>query len=217
VPERRASVPCRGRMSKKHMTGSHAINATADGPVRIRVIDSGPNFVHCEIGVDYQRAPVPERSYYADYCDVQRARFGFGLFFGKLITGTSRLRTKIEIDFPEDLFGRQLWGTSREMHKLLRTAAAGMNFSPISEVEDTDKVQTFRSNNVFMGIWGEEAVMDFFYLSPRDMAQPQRGVAALEPVIRVVMPTPLLLEFLDKCRPFVENTLQIEVPKAEVV
>jgi hypothetical protein len=204
-------------MSKKHMTGSHAIQGTSDGPVKIRVFQTGPHQVTCEIGVDYQRAPIPERFYYADYCDALKARSGFGLFFGKLITGTSRLRTKIEIDFPEEMFVKQLWNTSRELHQILQNAVATMDFPSMGEVEDTDKVQTFRSNNAFMAIWGEEAVVDFYYLSPRDMSQPQRGGTGLEPVIRVVMPTPLLLEFLDKCRPLVEHRLQLEAPKAEVV
>jgi hypothetical protein len=70
-------------------------------------------------------------------------------------------------------------------------------------VEDTDKVQTFRANNVFMGAFGEESVMDFYYLSPRDMHQATQGKKegnfTLEPVIRVAMGTVLIFEFLEKC------------------
>ena len=203
-------------MSKKHLTGSRALQSTGGGPVQVQVIETGPNQIFCRIQVDYRRAPIPDRSYYADYCDVQKARSGFGLFFGKLITGTSRLRTKIEVDFPEEMFVKQLWGTSREFHKMVQAAAGAMHFPPLTAVEDTEKVQTFRSNNVFMGVWGEEGVMDFYYLSPRDLHGYNQASPALEPVVRVVMPTPLVLEFLEKCGQHIQDRPEVELPTAEV-
>jgi hypothetical protein len=208
-------------MSKKHMIGSRALQISGDSPVKLRVVQEvGPNQALYEMGVDYRYAPVPDRFYYADYCDVQRARSGFGLFFGKLIPGTSRLRTKIEIDFPEEMFVRQLWATSRDFHKTVQMVAEKMHFPPVDGLEDTDKVQTFRSNNVFMGMWGEEAVMDFYYISPRDIhfaKQQHRGDVGLEPVIRVVMSTALVFEFLEKCGHHVESASVIEVVKSEVI
>jgi hypothetical protein len=203
-------------MSKKHQIGSHALQVARDGPVNVQVVQTGPNQFICQIAVDYRHAPIPDRAYYADYCDIQRARSGFGLFFGKLITGTSKLRTKIEIDFSEEMFNKQLWATSREFHKTVQSAVETMHFAPMNEVEDTDKVQTFRSNNVCMVAMGEEAVMDFYYLSPRDVQQ-QGGSPGLEPVVRVVMPTPLILEFLEKCRQFVESRPEVEVSESEVI
>lgn len=185
--------------------------------MKAQVVQTGPNQFYCQIAVDYQHAPIPERSYYADYCDIQRARSGFGLFFGKLITGSSKLRTKIEIDFPEEMFTKQWWNSSREFHKVIQTAAETMHFPPMEEVEDTDKVQTFRSNNVCMVAMGEEALMDFYYLSPRDVQQQYRGSPGLEPVIRVVMPTPLILEFLEKCRQYVGTQPEVEVSESEVI
>jgi hypothetical protein len=63
---------------------------------------------------------------------------------------------------------------------------------------------------------GEEAVMDFYYLSPRDLQEPLSGRAGLEGVIRVVMPTPLIFEFLEKCRQYAETQPVVEVSKSEV-
>ncbi|MGA2606257.1 MAG: hypothetical protein ABSH01_02235 [Terriglobia bacterium] len=169
--------------------------------------------------VDYRQAAVPERFYYADYCDVQRARSGFGLLFGKLVAGTSKLRTKIEIDFPQEMFVKQLWASTKDFYKVVQTIAEKMHFPTVADVEDTDKVQTFRANNVFIGAWGEEAVMDFYYISPREMhyAQFQQRVdAGLEPVIRVLMSTGLLFEFLEKCRHHIESLPEIQVSPMEV-
>ena len=181
--------------------------------------EQGEHAVVMEIGIDYAKAEVPERFYYADYCDVQKARGGYSLLFGKLEPGTQKLRTKIEVAYPVEMFRLQLWGNSRDFHAIVRTAAGKVDFPPIEQVEDTDKVQSFRSNNVFMASWGEESVLDFYYISPRDIhyvRHQQAREIALEPVVRVVLPTALMFEFLEKCRPYAEELLQPEGTKAEV-
>lgn len=192
---------------KKH--GSLVVPSKT-GAVQFRVISSDANGAVVEMGFDYSKADVPDRAYYSDYCDVVKDRFGYTLVFGKLIPGTSRLRTKIEISFPEDMFGRQLWGGSREFHKVIQKIADKLKLDSIAKVEDTDKVQTFRANNVFMGAWGEESVMDFYYISPKDMhalTRSSRADVTLEPVVRVAMGTALMLEFLEKCGALVPESL----------
>ena len=189
----------------------------AGGPVHFRLIHDGGNQTSAEIGIDYSKAEVPARSYYADYVDVQRARSGIGLVFGKLIPKTTQLRTEIEVGFPDDMFVRQIWGTSREIHKTLEQFREKFKLEPIGEVKETDKVQTFRSNNAFMGMWSDEALIDFYYLSPRDLHYVKVGGKSrvdLEPVVRVVMYSGLLLEFLDKCSelvPALEPSVREEV------
>lgn len=210
-------------MAKKHGLGiPRALEVSSTGPVTMRIVEApgeGENRLHMELGIDYSKADVPERFYYADYCDVQGARSGYSLIFGKLNPGTSRLRTKVDVTFPEEMFRLQLWGNSRDFHQGIRRIAEKVDFPPVERVEDTDKVQSFRSNNVFMGMWGEESVMDFYYLSPRDIhfvRKRQKHEVALEPVIRVVLPTALLFEFLEKCRPYAERQPKSEASQIEV-
>lgn len=187
----------------------------------LRIVEAGPGHAVMEMGIDYSRADVPERAYYADYCDVQKARVGYSLLFGKLIPGTSKLRTKVEVSFPEDMFRRQLWGTSRDFHETVRTAAEKTKLPPVENVEDTDKVQTFRSNNVFMGMWDGESLADFYYISPRDihfLRIKKKAEVSLEPVVRIVMATALLYEFLEKCRPYAEGSpSEVEILKEGVL
>ena len=207
-------------MSKRNNIGSaRTLQASGGSALKVRFLQTDEHQAVCEFMVDYRQAAVPERFYSADYCDVQRARSGFGLLFGKLIIGTSKLRTKIEIDFPQDMFVRQLWASSKDFYKTVQTIADKMHLPPVTDLEETDKVQTFRANNVFMGVWGEEGVIDFYYISPRDMhfAQfQQRGDAGLEPVIRVLMSAALLFEFLEKCRHQIESFPEIQVSPMEV-
>lgn len=204
-------------MSKRHLSVTpSSLQTSGSGPLTLRVVKVDAEQMLVQLGVDYSLAEVPERAYYADYCEVTKARVGFSLFFGKLVPGTDRLRTKIEVTYPTDMFVLQLWGTSRDVHIAIRSVAEQDKLSPVGRVEDTDKVQTFRANNVFMGSWGHEAVLDFYYVSPRDLyllrIKP-RWQATLEPVVRVVMATSLLFEFLEQCRPFAEEASHL-VPQA---
>lgn len=206
-------------MSKRDNIGSgRALQVSSGAALKIRYLQTAQDQAVCELMVDYRRAPVPERFYYADYCDVQKVRSGFGLIFGKLVSGTSKLRTKIEIDFPYGMFVNQLWTSTKDFYKTVQTIAEKMDFPPVVDVEDTDKVQTFRANNVYMGMSDEEGVTDFYYISPRDIhfaKLQQRGDAGLEPVIRVLMSTGLLFEFLEKCRHHIENLPKIQVSSTE--
>jgi hypothetical protein len=161
-----------------------------------------------EIGIDYGQAPLPLVHYDADYCNVVQGRTGVILIFGKLKAGSCDLRTKIEITFSDEQFFRQLWGTSRDLHETVRKQTANQRLAAIDPVGDTDKVQCLHSNNVYMALMGGEAVLDFYYISPGDIhlvRMKKRAEVALEPVVRVVVSTPLLADFLDKCESFVER------------
>lgn len=189
-------------MSKRGSRNALIPAPVVGGPVHFRLIHDSGHQTTAEIGIDYSKAEVPDRSYYADYVDVQPARSGVSMLFGKLIPKTPRLRTQVEVGFPDDMFLRQIWGTSRDMHKTLDANRQKYRIDPVEEVKETDKVQTFRSNNAFMGMWGDESLIDFYYLSPRDLHYVKVGGrtrADLEPVVRIAMYSGLLLEFLDKC------------------
>ncbi|MBI3935028.1 MAG: hypothetical protein HY316_10080 [Acidobacteria bacterium] len=189
---------------KQHfLTQGKTIQTGSGGPVSMRLVDAN----RVEMGVDYQKAAVPDRAYYADYCDVVKDRTGIVLLFGKLIAGTTRLRTMIEIAFPREMFQRQLWHTSSGFRATLRSMPQEVRVEPLKDVEPTDKVQTFRSNNVFMGLWGEDSVMDFYFISPRDFYswKSSGSEITLEPVVRVVLATGVMFEFFEKCETFVEH------------
>ncbi len=161
-----------------------------------------------EIGVDYSLAPVPNFHYDSDYCDVVESRTGVVLIFGKLRTGENALRTKIEIEFSGENFAKLVWGTSRLVHEAVRKLSNGKNLQPVNGPKDTEKVQCFRANNVFMAVLPSEAVLDFYYISPGDIHFAQakkKSEVALEPVVRVLTSTPMLYEFLEQCRPLGEK------------
>lgn len=182
----------------------------SEGAVRLKVIGSDADGHRLALSIDYSKVETPLRSYYADYCDVEESRAAVGLIFGKLLSSGTKLRNKVEISFPRKMFAEQLWKSSRDFEKTIKRLAAQYDKLPdASGVEDTDTVQTFHSNNVFMATSDEEAVLDFYYVSPGDIhfaAQGKNSKAiAVEPVLRVLVETALMEDFLNKCRPQAEK------------
>ncbi len=186
-------------------TGALVRTASA-GAVRARMYEQ-PTGVRIEYGIDYEKADIPARSYFADYCDIVRGRTDLTFVFGRLVPGTQQLRNQIEISFPESMFLSQLWESSRDFEGTVQKLASDSRLAPIDKVTLSDKVQTFRASSVFMAT-SQESVMDFYYISPGDMhffAAGKRGEIPVEPVIRVALANALMLEFLEKCHPFADS------------
>jgi hypothetical protein len=195
-------------VTKRDVQFRKASFEVGQGPVRMRVIQTTPTANTIELLVEYDKAEVPSRAYYADYCDVVKGRSGLSLLFGKLKPGTSVLRNKVEIVFSEEMFVRQLWKNSRQLHEKTREEFARRPLEPITELTDTDTVQSFRANNIMMLGMGEEALIDFYYIAPTELHyafSKKRSQIALDPVIRIVLSGSLVFELLEKCRIIIEQ------------
>ncbi len=181
------------------------------GPVRYRLTGTPDNPISVSIAIDYSEAPVPEHYYVADYFYVENLDPQILLVFGKFDRPQQdRLRNKLEIYFSSMLFVRQLWKSTRVFHKGLRDFVEKYKYAAVTPGARTvvaEKAQTIHSNNVLMVHSGGECMMDFFYLSPRDVSlkvQKKRNLE-LEPQVRVIIPPTLLLGFLDACEPIVQS------------
>ena len=178
------------------------------GPVRYIVHRSGqPNSSEVSISVDYTEVPVPQLYYVADFFEVHDLGTSVLLVFGKRDgPQTSRLRTKLEVYFPINLFVAQLWASSRVFHKSLQEELAQQDLAspslPSIGDDGAEKVQTIQANNVLIARTGWEAVLDFYILSAREIALKTRKKkpVALEPLARInFISLTLLLEFLNEC------------------
>jgi hypothetical protein len=176
------------------------------GPVTASFRSAVNGRAEVSISLDYSKAAQPEFSYVADHCNLTPDAVGSGytIAFGKLTSDGSALRTRIEVSFPEGMFQKQLIASTRgffyRIPKEIDVPTVEQRSFP-----DPEKIQTFRSNNVMIGAWGDEGVADFYYLSPADFgmaANNQLPEIRLTPVVRVTMGIGLLSDFLAKCHAF---------------
>jgi hypothetical protein len=184
---------------------------SGSGPVRYKIQSVKDGIQTAMLAIDYSDAPVPPHYYVADYYEVANRDPQILLTFGKLnYPNENQLRNKLEIDFPAQLFIMQLWNSAVLFHKALRAFVQQFGYQPIkpgSISEPVEKVQTLHSNNALMIQSGGECMVDFFYLSPRDMAlkMPKSESVLLEPLVRVIVSPNLLLGLLDACEPIAET------------
>lgn len=193
------------------MSNKLAKRALASGPVVYQVRGPRDKPTSLSISINYEEAPVPDRYYVANWFKVVERDLEVIISFGDLAEGEDELRSRIDIVFPSLLFVDQLWTSSRDfqtsLSKLLDMVGSKPDtLLPTAKLR-TDKLQRLKSNNVFMVVQGTECLLDFFYISPKDMwAKPRRGEPVeLEAVVRVMLPPTLLLGLFIESEPIAEN------------
>jgi hypothetical protein len=164
-----------------------------------------------QLHVDYSTAPEPDNFYFSDYYEVVDLEPDILFVFGKLDRpGGKEIRNRIEIYFPAAEFVNQFWKSTAQFYDKLRDFAAAKGYSAqragqIAEIPQ--KVQVFRSNNAFMAQGGTDTVLDFSYISPRDVfLKTMKGQSlTIEALVRVNMSVAQLWGVLDACRPIAER------------
>jgi hypothetical protein len=182
------------------------------GAIRYRYLGPHDAPTALLLAVDYTDAPVPQHYYVSDFLYVANFDPQVLFVFGKKESAGSpglQLRNKIEVFFPAIYFVNQLWRSSRDFHEKLRKMVQHYQYeTPAVSPADLScqKVQTFHSNNVMIVLSGGEAMLDFFYISPRDLyLKPRRReTIGLEALVRVIIAPNLLLSLLDACQPMAQ-------------
>ena len=175
------------------------------GTVHYRVDQRENGIAGIMLSVDFDRAPVPENNYIADYFELHRCDADVLMIFGKKnFPSESELRNKIEIYFPFDPFVNQLWKSSRLMHKLLREnfEQKGKKAKEPGDLTSAEaKVQTLTANNALVVMTAGQCVMDFFLINAKDLWLKTRKGDPLnvDAIVRVFMSEHILLGFLNRC------------------
>jgi len=191
-------------------------NVFGSGPVRYQVPPEGGTLF---IQIDYADAPVPSNYYVADHFYVENLGFRVQIVFGKLTEDGKKLRSKLEIYVSALSFLRTVFGTTPKFHQALKEEALARNFPEIAEGSreiEADKVQTVQANNLLMASMDGESMIDFFYISPRDVHYkvPKREDIPIEALVRVMIDPPMMLAVLNRWEA-IATELSKRFPKGE--
>jgi hypothetical protein len=184
------------KLARSEFVGSGPVQYRLEGPIE------APTKI--EVRVDYTDAQTPRDYYVADYFYVENLDPTVLFVFGKRDSRTNKLRTKLEVFFPAMFFVNQLMASVKQFHEVLRGYVGQYGYDASKPGEkglEADKTQTLHSNNVLAVLSGGDSLMDFYYLSPREMYYKPRNKreVELEPLARVIIDPPMLLGFLDEC------------------
>ncbi|HEY5175801.1 MAG TPA: hypothetical protein VII95_09595 [Terriglobales bacterium] len=180
-------------------------NYNRSGPVRYTVQEIEGKASVISLAVAYEEAPVPANYYVADFYQVVSQDLAVLLIFGKLDhPNVEKLRNKIEIYFPAEMFVRQLWKGSRDFEKTLESYVEHSHtqaIGPGTVSAQADKVQTLHSNNVLMVLSAGHCMMDFFYISAKELwlRPPKNEPIGIEALVRVIASGAFVLGLLREC------------------
>jgi hypothetical protein len=194
------------------------------GSVHYRIDAHAGGQTALSLSVDFDRAPVPDHSYVADFVEVSREQADVLIVFGKIdLPSRKALRNKIELYFPFVPFVHQLWRSSRKFHEGLKQAITQKGHVvtvPNAISSETSKVQSFVTNACLMAQANGQCMLDFFLINPKDLwLKTRKGDALnLDALVRVFMNDYLIVELLDRCDEIAQalvTELEITFPENE--
>jgi hypothetical protein len=157
-----------------------------------------------EISLDMGSAPVPERKYVANTASVTFEGEFVSMLFGQHTVGTRprRLRTLIVISVSSAgalSFLKSLEPISAQLKILREQLGSGLALEDIEEEPPAPQTVALAANLIVLSFSGREAVIDYYHASPYVLSQLQmNGKLAVDPVVRVILPSGLLLSIIAK-------------------
>jgi hypothetical protein len=155
------------------------------------------------LAIDMRSAPVPERKYLAETCDVRYKPSAVTFLFGQERIGKGELRSLLIIQMSPSCVRRFL-SSLDGMNQPFDQAAkiAGINAQAgIKIAEEPTQTVALSASMVMSAMSNDEACLDFFRASPFAMMSAAHSKKlAVDTVVRVDLPSSLMLDLLEKLR-----------------
>lgn len=152
--------------------------------------------------VDMSSSPVPDRRYVADVASVVQDSDMVQLIFGQRTLGNHKLRSLVVIHMP----GAAILGMLRGAEELLTAIDTFIAKFNVQEViltdigEEPSQTVALQASIAVASFSGRDACIDFYYSSPFVIWQVTKGGRfAVEPIVRVMLPTNLWRAVCAKC------------------
>lgn len=166
-----------------------------------RQVSSPDGSTALELNLDLNLAPVPERRYVADVAELSYEGDVLQMIFGqKKITKSENLRSLIVIQMTSTAttqFIGTLAGFEPGFRKWMSENGIVQHLTSIEE--EPEQTVTLFANIIGLAFAGREACLDFYHASPFSLHQVrQNKKMAVEPVVRVILGSGLLLPIIDQ-------------------
>ena len=179
------------------------------GPVRYR--QSGGPESPLAIGIDFRFARSPESYTYADCVSLKNDKeTGISsILFGQTDKNSVKGIESIRIVMPSSSLFGQFVPSAKGVEEALASQLKALKLQSANRQVPAEAVvrATRFANCIFLATSVGEGALDFYYMPGRDIhfARLYRSEIDLEPLIRVIMPLPVLQYLFELCRPFVQS------------
>lgn len=158
-----------------------------------------------ELNIDLALAPVPEKRYVADVASLNYADGVLQMLFGqRKIARSDALRSLIVVQMTSTAAGqfvKTLAGFEPGVRTWLEQNSIRSQLSNIEE--EPEQTVTLFANMIGLAFAGREACMDFYHASAFSLHYVQQNrKMAVEPVVRVIVGSGLLLALIDRLHEF---------------
>lgn len=169
---------------------------------------------HHQIQIDLRSAPVPDRRYTADVVCLTQSNGVVRFLFGQTRVDGIQLRSLLDVHFSL-LAASRLSKTMDDLKisfELLKQQ--GMKLGTLIDITDEpNQTIGLTANIVMASCSGEESALDFYHMSPFSVVEVQKGGGLFaDPVVRVILPTSLLMALVDKL-----DQIKDSLPESDVV
>lgn len=160
------------------------------------------------MGIDAGSAPVPDRKYLADVCDIRHDNGVIRLLFGQQRIGKSELRSLLVIQMSPLAIVRFLSTLDQldpPIDEVAKTAG-WVSSGGFAVTEEPAQTIALAASMVMIAIADDSACLDFFQLSPFALAAAAHTKKlAMDPVVRVDIGAGLMLFMLKELRKIATN------------
>lgn len=154
--------------------------------------------------VDLRSAPVPERKYLAESCDVRLRPSSVALLFAQERFGTGGIRSLLVVQVsPSGIarFLKSIDDIKPGIEELAAQLGISADESGVEIEQEPPQTIALSASMILTAVSGDEACLDFFKASPFSMSTAQQTrKLALDPVVRVDLSSSLMLSLVEKMR-----------------
>lgn len=163
---------------------------------------TGPQSYVVQFSANLSRVPVPDRRYTSDIASVVSDENMVKLLFGQTKVTGNGLRSLLVISMTFDAIHQLIRSLDTVAERTVQLREKLPVGKLIDIAEEPEQTVALAANIIVAGFSGAESCLDCYYASPFAMINVQNGGGklALEPVVRITLPTSIYFAMWKKLK-----------------